>query len=349
MRSRVVVLTLAATAALGALVAAPAVADDGPVLVADEDTVTLVRADDGSASAAVTLQNQADTDLSIGAEPAGTAAEGCSIDPADGASLRAHRQQEVTLTFSAACRPDRAEGTDFTVTAGDATFDLHAKPASPASPPWRMLAWLYAVALVVSAACTWLVWATWKLAHTATPPPHGWRERLPGLTSTWKFTDSWATNVTAVTALFTGLFGAQDVVTSIVGDGTKTLLPLTLVAGALSIGLAGLSPMLLQAWRERLDDPSSVYLYTVRGLLAAGALTLTAALGQLFTVLYAVYHAGYWDWWVPWVGGIAVAVVVLWYAWRTLMQTLDVGFATPTPDRDAPEFAPRIQPRTALL
>ena len=155
------------------------------------------------------------------------------------------------------------------------------------------------------------------------------RQPLPGLAATWSFNDSWATNATAVTAVFTGLFGTEDVATAMLGKQATGVLALALVAAATAVGLAGLSPMVLQAMR---DDSLSV---TRWGLFAAALCTLTATGGQLVAIVVALLDTPLRTYAV--IAGIVGGVLLLVYGWRSTRQNLVAGAKPPaTADRPGP-------------
>jgi hypothetical protein len=171
---------------------------------------------------------------------------------------------------------------------------------------------------------------------------------LPGLAATWTFRDSWATNATVITAAFTGVFGTKDVTQAILGDQATGVLALALVAAALSVGLAGLGPMVLQAMRKQFDETSKrgtkveqpeettgyrtkieAGLYvTPRGLLAAAFCTLTATGGQLATIVVALFGTRFRAWAIV-AGGIGY-LLLLWYSWASTQQNLTIGAKPPT-------------------
>ena len=186
----------------------------------------------------------------------------------------------------------------------------------------------------------------------AAPPERAGEKKLsmplPGLDSSWKFSDSWAANATVVTALFTGLFGAKEVTTALLGEGTSDLLAVALVSAAVSVGLAGLSPMVLQALRTRTpkipekkdadgnpitaETPAGLYV-TPLGLLLAAFLTITATGGQLAALLYALAKTEFGSDWAILIIGLSAGLLLFWYAAAATDQNLTTGatLAPPTP------------------
>lgn len=339
--------------------AAPANADDAPVLVTDAKSVELVTDDEGVTTASVSLENQSGQEPgpALSVVPGGGAAAGClvTVEPA---TLKEHRQQKVTVEFSASCEPDRKQGTNFVLTAGASTFELHATPPTEPDPDWDALveAYLYAAAAVfLLLLLAWVRWRTSKIDEKIPTQPRKLLMSLHGLDADWKFSDSWASNATVVTALFTGIFGSKEVTKALLGDGTDDLLAMALVSAAVSVGLAGLSPMVLQASRKRWeaaqpspeaakqgtqdpqetvklagDIPPGLYV-TPLSLLAAAFLTLTATVGQLATVGYALSKTEFSDA-APLIGfGVIASLLIAWYAVTATRQNLITGAALPPP------------------
>lgn len=324
-------------------------ADDAAVLVNDSGKVTLTAADDGEATADVTLQNQGPEALPVAVTAATGAATGCDIE-ASPATVPAHRQQKVTLTFDADCQPRRTTGTNFTVTAGGLAFDLHADPPKDPDPDWGDVALAYGYALFGSAVVLLIAWFGWRAPTTPGPRTKDLRMSLPGLEASWKFTDSWAANATVLTALFTGLFGTDKVTNALIGEDASTnLLAVALVSAAVSVGLAGLAPMVLQMLRRRFDEVPPVLasdgaaltgktaadLYvTPLGLLGAGLLTLTATAGQLGSILLALGKTDFATDSALVLVGILAGLVLIGYGLLATWQNLTIG-ATLSPPEEA--------------
>lgn len=353
MRPRTVLASISGLFGLVLLVLAtgsPAAADDGPVLVADTDSVTLTDTAGGGATASITLQNQGPRDIGVSVAPGPGAADGCDITVPGDATLNGHRQQKITLIFSEACAPDRARGTEFEVTAGDTTFELHANPPASPKPNWWMVALAYIGAAIGSGVVLLVAWNKW-VAPESRSHAKSLNMSLPSLGASWKFADSWAANATVLTALFTGLFGAKEVTTALLGDDATDVLAITLVSAAVSVGLVALSPMLLQASKAKFateqapkdpdgkpltDDIEAAYYITPRAVLLAAFCTLTATAGQLATILYAVAATDFGDDWVFIVTGVLAAVALIWYAWAATDQNLTAGATMPPAEEPQP-------------
>lgn len=339
-RRGVLVVIGASILLLQSAAASIAAAGDGDVvLVSDTGKVTLIDSGDGEGTAGVTLHNQGATDLPVTAEAGEGAAEGCQISATEGSPIPSYRQQTVTLTFSADCGIDRAEGTNFTVMAEGSSFELHANPPSQADPDWVAVALAYVIAAAVALVILLAAVSTWMSSR-----PKGtftWTSPLPGLSDSWKFSDSWAANATVVTALFAGVFGVQGAAEALLGESaSKDVLAVAIVTAAASLGLTGLSPMLLQALRKRslgFEEVRSetgevispkvepAWLVTPLGLFVASLFTLTGTAGQLGSILWAVKETEFGQDWAMWTLGAVGAVGLAWYAWQTTRQSLDTG------------------------
>ena len=180
LHARIGVSTAAACLVLGVQItfALPAQADDAVILVADSNKVTLAD-QDGGATASVTLENQGAKDVEVSVTPGSGAEDDCDIAPPDDATVKAHRQQKMTFTFSEACDPD--EGTNFTVTTGqrtaaEATFNLHADPPTKPDPNWIVVGLIYVFAALISVVVLAVAWCRWKVPDKLrTSGTFGWR------------------------------------------------------------------------------------------------------------------------------------------------------------------------------
>jgi hypothetical protein len=110
----------------------------------------------------------------------------------------------------------------------------------------------------------------------------GLHNPLPGLDAKWTFKDSWAANVTLVSAIFTGLFGTSDLLKSTLGEEAPGVLSVITIASAIAVAVVGVAPLLLQALR---DDESQVL---VGGLLVSAALAVGASAGLVLAIASSV-------------------------------------------------------------
>lgn len=325
-------------------------ADDGPILVADSKNVTLTAVDAGGATATVTIENQAVGSMDVWAiVDDEDADEDCTItSPTEDKPTKVdgHLQQKVTITFAEACEPDLKGGTGFELHAGSATFDLHADPPKSPNPNWFAVLLIYGLAGVASALVLAIAWGNWKKPATRSVKQE-LSMVLPGLDATWKFSDSWAANATVVTAAFSGVFGAKEVTNALLGESeATTLLSVALVSAALALGLVGVSPMLLQGLRKRLEAeegvvgaavkaiPPGLYV-TARGLVFAAFFTLTATVGQLATLLFGLSETDFGSETVIGSVGAIAGFLIFWYAYKATKQNLTTGAAPPPADPPA--------------
>jgi hypothetical protein len=152
----------------------------------------------------------------------------------------------------------------------------------------------------------------------------------------WKFTDSWATNVTAIGALLTGLLGASTV-KAFLGDDAESALALGTVGAAIALSLVGAAPVVLIAFKrlepaKKVNDKkvAEVNLFTVGGLLGAFALVVASGLGQLWVVSAMALEldlAGM-QYGVPGLAFLAAALLVF-YVWRSVPFMLEHGTQEP--------------------
>lgn len=220
-------------------------------------------------------------------------------------------------------------------------LSLLADRPAPPDPDWWLVFGVFMASAVLAGSVLWRSWRGWR-KPASFPVAKDGRMPLPGLDACWKFSDSWAANATVVTAIFTGLFGAGDITTALLGDEADDVLLVGPVAAAVAVGLAGLSPMLLQGLREDFaavtevkgqplpDDVSTGILVTPRALCLAALFTLTATIGQLGVLVWALMQTGFGHDLVFITAGAASVVLILWYGYRATQQNLTAGASLPT-------------------
>jgi hypothetical protein len=325
---------LLVAAAVFSLVALPAVAvaadtQSTPqlVLVDDDGTFQRTATSGGDETVDITLGNPTTADITLFA----AAGDEKSCVPAksktavDRLTVPALRQMAVTVTFHNCTKEsgnisfelDNADTGDNLL--GGAS--LTATPSTTPAHPWKPL-WAFVVAGVLGGL---LVLAAWG---TLTDKPR-FKDPLPGLSTTWKFQDSWASNATVVAGLFAGLFGATDVTKALLGDQSKQVLTVVTVTVALAAGLATLAPMVLQGFRD--TDTS---LATALGVVVAATFTLGATVGEVWVITFTVWNDTttlhhLWIWFAAGAGTLLVG----WYAWRSTQQSLTAGKTTPAPQQ----------------
>jgi hypothetical protein len=156
-------------------------------------------------------------------------------------------------------------------------------------------------------------------------------EPLPSLGADWKFSDSWASNVTIVSAAFAGIIGADNVVKAITGSEQAGVAAVALVASVIAAGLVAAGPLILTA-----IGPSAKQL-NAGGLLAASVATITGAGGQLGTLTWlgaTLPVPGEVQGLIAAAGILGAALLAL-YAGRSMWWNLTKGGASPPPKDEA--------------
>jgi hypothetical protein len=295
-------------------------ADTSVVLVSNDGHIALTEgATDSVATGSVVLSNATGEPAPVSVEPGSEAPEACEIS-ASPEAVEALRQQKVTLTFTN-CEVD-STAVLFNLTAGASSFPaLTADSPTAADPDWRM--WGFAIAFAIAVILLLIAFALWNNRAAET----SFRASLPGITPSYKFSDSWATSATVVAAAFVAIFGASSTIgETIFGADTKTATAVIAVAAATGTGLVGLSPLVLQALRSWDGETTKVY-----GLLAAALLTLTGTLGQMIVIVLVLRATSLGD--GPWAtdAGIVAGLIILWYALAATYQNLELGKKVPKP------------------
>jgi hypothetical protein len=254
------------TGAAGAKSASVTIDDTAPGLASGEN---------GTFTSALGFTNLTSTPLPIVVAPPANAGANCKLT-ADPSMLPAAEHTDVTVTVAAACAVDERRGISFTVAVPGQSpkFAVTSAPAPSSTPDWSALDafWIALIAVGVVAFGVWIV----LKAATET-------ESLIYLDSTWSFSDSWAGNVTVIAGLLTGIFGTSDIVTNFLGTNADSAVAVAVVGGAVAAALVATAPIILIVTRNLAGS------VTVAGFLAACAVTLAGAYGELWTV-YASAH-----------------------------------------------------------
>jgi uncharacterized membrane protein len=325
---------------------AVAQADDSVVLVSDDGHVQLADGDDSTTmTGTVTLSNNTASKVRLTVDKGPEVKSTCDID-LDPPTLEPLRQQTVTVTF-ADCAADLpltfAINTDVAGTDPDPVIGtLTADAPETAAPEWLSLL-AFPVAAILGALVVGLTYVTWagegsrRRKDTLIDP-------LPGLADTWSFKDSWATNATVVAAIFTGVFGATDVAKAIFGDESKDVVALIGVGSAISLGLTGAAPMLVQLLKNKAGKP------TPAGILVAATATVTGTAGVLVVAIWAAVATklgnSVGDVALIVAGALGVLVLGV-YASRATIQTLRVGIVPPPKDQKGKLTVQLVTPATA--
>ena len=259
--------------------------EPGPVLVSDDDTVTL-KYDNDKVTASVGIINNGDKQLTVEAVAVRRASTAHQVpDPVE---IPAHHQKSVSIEFTN-CPKDSTEAENFKIVDHDTHAVLFPAEDQAACQPGHQLEAPLVLPVVGSHRVQLAVDHVRRLGvvrrrpqaagprrqDQERPRPGPW-EPLPNLGSSWTFKESWASNATVVAATFTAVFGATDVTKTIFGEtDSKEVLAIVAFASAAALGLAGTAPLLLQIWR-RWNNKTDV---TPIGIIFAGAVTLGATGG----------------------------------------------------------------------
>jgi hypothetical protein len=205
-------------------------------------------------------------------------------------------------------------------------FEIDAEGEVAKNPDWHKL-WAFgwfllgAIVLMAGLYLWWLARRGWETSKPWQP--------LTSLDATWKFNDNWATNATAAGALLTGLFGATTA-KAFLGPNAESLTSLATVGGTIALALVAAAPIVALAMKSFKRDSNGKRgdAFTVAGVLAAAALVLAAAAGQLWVVAYTVSQLGLGSAgdlvWVAF--GLALALLLA-YSLRSLNDIFERGTA----------------------
>ncbi|KDN21443.1 hypothetical protein [Amycolatopsis rifamycinica] len=187
-------------------------------------------------------------------------------------------------------------------------------------PDWRVLGW----GLVAGAGATLVMGCV--LGRLARRAPGA---ELPG-GAQWKFTDSWASNLTALTAAFATLLAAfSGKLDAAISAGASTAFA---VASAFYVAVAACAPIAYtvgqkeKTARKAPTDPMDHLVGSPRGLVAGACLTLLSVFSSLASVIFvlvfgakgALYDLS----WIAVVILLAMATLVAIYAFRTVRWLL---------------------------
>ena len=273
--------------------------------------------------------------VNLTAKASDSADIGCDLKP-DKTSLPAAEHSTVVVKVPAGCKVGK-DGFDFNVSATGAStqpvsFVVTAAPKPEASKPeWGAL-WAFPAFVAALLAGVLLYRKPFN-------------QPLKYLGTTWSFKDSWVSNITVAGGLLTGILGSSDVVTALLGKDGKSSVALASVGAAIAIALTGAGAIVLQATKTKivLETTKKATIlkdgdfFSAGGLLAASALTLAGAYGELFVVWRSgrkLDLGGIENW--LWVAVFAAFGLLAVYGFRTLAATLKHGSvpAPPPPASD---------------
>ncbi len=306
-------------------------------LVVDTTTPQIVGNGDDGKKVALEFTNLTDGPVALGVR---TWRKDCRRLKLEKNGIPPSRVREVSVEIPASCATD---GLTFRVmstldTGAGPVFEIEPEAAKEEDEPsWGALC-AFPVSLFLSGLLVLLlgrvVWSPSDKKKQRHDQPLTYYDP-----SSWKFSDSWATNVTAIGALLTGLLSASTV-KPFLGEDAESALALGTISAAVAISLVGAAPVILIATKKLKpstigkDDKkvAEVNLFTVGGLLAAFWLVTSAGFAQLWVVSVMAREmdlAGMQDA-VPYLAAGA-AVLLLVYVWRSVPHLLEQG--TQEPDK----------------
>jgi hypothetical protein len=308
-------------------------ASAAPLATIDSRAPTLESGDSGGSTVKLGFTNLTDGQVEFKATPS-KASPGCSLTP-EKTQLPYAEHTEITLTVPASCKATEGITIDVALATGSAApqeFVVNPTVTSAAATPdWDQL-WAFAIALVASLLLVGILYGWWSHNNERARGP---TQPLISLEAAWSFNDNWVTNVTTVGAILTGIFGSTSVATAFLGPEAESSIALAIVGAAIALAFVAAGPLVLLAtksFKSTGTPPSRGNYFTVIGLLLAGAIILTSALGQLWVARATGGNldlGGLEDWlWAPF--GAAVLLLLL-YVWRSLLDLLERGVADPLP------------------
>jgi hypothetical protein len=321
----------------------------------DTRTPVLEAADGGAAKVGLTFVNLTDGEAELSAKPQQRTACVLTLDKT---KLEPAQSTGVTVSIPAACRAEEGLAIDLVATAGStqlASFEVVPEVKPINEPKWDNL-WAFPIVWVAILLLSALfLWKGWTPAEGARRSPF---QRLY-LDATWKFNDNWATNVSAVGAILTGVFGATTA-KAFLGSDAESAIALATVGAAIALAFVAAGPVIALATKtfkvvpvtkdgkpiikdgkpvkERWDS------FTVGGLLLAASVIFASAFGQLWVVRATgeeLELGGLEDYlWIPF--GLA-AMLLFVYGWRSLKDLLERSTEKPEKeDADAVKAAKLI-------
>jgi hypothetical protein len=344
---------------LGLLLAfAPASASAAPTPVTiDNSAPSLKDKDPDNWELDLGFTNLTDSDVGLSAAPAATDAD-CTIQFDKSTVLAAqHLSPKLTVAKKCDLSDDRLvlNVTATPASAPPITLGVTASKPSDSDPQWAYLAFFPGFLAFLALVGAPVLYSTRKGATEtaraeplpaekkgdddtpATPPSKpeikrlSLRSPLLNLPDDWSFKDSWATNVTVIGALLTGIFGTTDVVKSFLGDDAESSIALATVGAAVAVGFATAGGVVLLAFKKRKGDSA----FTVFGMLAAASVTLAGAFGEIWIVYATAKNldlGGVEDYVI--VVAVLASLLLATYGWRSLLEVIPPGTLLPAKTED---------------
>lgn len=316
-----------------------------PVGIDDKSPEVKVDAD-GNRSVTIELENKTDAPVTAALSPARVRND---CDFRYTTLLRAGKTGSIDVALGNCVKstPIRVD------VEGLPAASLSVVPDEPkVEPEWNRLLEGFGVGLVISLFLVGYGWNRWRRKASCKTGP---RQRLEYIESTWSLKENWATDVSAVAAVFTGFFGTAELVKAYAGAQGEAMLAVSTIAAAIALALVGLTPIVLQGTKSYWDeDGSSKSSFTVGGVMLGVLLVLTSVFGQLWA-LYNVgvkFDLGVSDFVIAIPFALA-GVMLMAYAVRSLTELLKQGSTEPptpppTPDPVA-EVALRVSEAARVI
>lgn len=317
---------------------APAGASALPAAVTvDTATPVLTPASAGGFTATVAVTNLTTGSVTIAALPA---TGNCPLAVSGGSSegVPPSVTTSVVVTIPQACDAVSSFAFELRVSAGRALLQtLSLDAATGSAPVWSALL-AFPVAVVGAFLAVLALYGIWVVT-SGKGRERGPQVPLAGLESSWKFSDSWATNLTAASGLLVGVAGSSEFLNDVVGSNGQAAIGVATVAGLIAVALTGAAGIAVLALK-----PPSTNETTIGGLLVGTALALGAAAGQVWAVRFAInsLDLGAGDW-LLWTAAGAATLLVAAYGVTSVLGLLMQG-TKPQPDADplAPPYAPEV-------
>jgi hypothetical protein len=190
------------------------------------------------------------------------------------------------------------------------------------APVWSALL-AFPFALLAALAVVLCVYLFWRAPRAAANDRRSLGVALTGLDKSWTFKDSWVTNLTAASGVIVTVVGSSEFLTAVVGSDAQGAIGVVTVAALISVAITGAAGIAVLALKGPLQNET-----TILGLLTGTFLSLGAAAGQVWAVVWALddvsLGAGHW---LMWVGAGLATSLLLAYGITSILGLLTQGTA----------------------
>lgn len=303
----------------------------GPAIAAPANyvlssTAANIKEGDTGPTVALTLINLTDQPAAV----AVSTSEGGDNCAPEGEELPARQESSLTFALSG-CDFGDEKAVGLVVEVEGVIFDVTATNGEKEDPNWALL-WTFIWAVgagIILVAVGWISFLAKPPAALSNGNNVGPSTPLPYLGATWSFKDSWAANVTLVSAVFSGIFGSSDLLKSVTGAEAPSTLAVITIASAIGVALVGLGPLVLQALR---NDKSEVI---AGALFLSASIAVGAAGGLVLIIIRSVDNvvSGSANPFL-WGGGVLALVLLAAYAITSVRQNLILGLTEPKPEKE---------------